>query len=307
MLLGVEAAETPPKSPWRKVRIAVLLVMLLVAALRYWQVRRAETWVPDWSASERVAVVLLTPTGLDEVQALELERLLRFAELGDEKATLSALEHWFQVEWSRYGLRDGFKPVELEPVGPLEVSSMPPPPPRVGEDLSFGERYARTRDFLGWFDAQVRDRRLYQRNAVFVTFYPDDQAARFRGLHSVADRRSRRGFVFAPLDGQGRDTALINVAHELLHLFGASDKYEGERCVFPVGWVEPLNEPRLPQRYAEVMAQGIPVAEGRREASLDLFEDMRVGVETAMEIGWIDRARRDRYYAGDASAGPTLE
>lgn len=297
----------PARTPWRRIRIAVLLVVLAGAGLRYWQVRRAETWVPDWRAPEKVAVVLLTPPALGDAQALELERLLRYAELGDEKATISALEHWFEVEWARYGGRPGFRPVELEPVGPLEVTSMPPPPPRAGEQLSFSQRWARTRDFLGWYDDLLRERRLYQRSAVFVTFYAEEAAPLFRGLHSVADRRSRRGFVFAPLSEEGRDTALINVAHELLHLFGALDKYDGDRCVYPVGWVEPLKEPRLPQRFAEVMAQGIPVAEGRREASLDLFEDMRVGVETAFEVGWIDRARRDRYYAGDASAGPTLD
>lgn len=306
-MLGRVAAEDAPRIPWKKIRIAVLLVVLAGAGLRYWQVRRAETWVPDWATTQRVAVVLLTPPGLDEEQALELDRLLRFAELGDEKATLSALEHWFQVEWQRYGGRAGFEPVDLDPVGPIQVSSMPPGPPRAGEQLSFAERYARTRDFLGWFDAQMEGRRPFQENAVYVLFYADDAAARFRGLHSVADRRSRRGFVFAPLTGEGRDTALINVAHELLHLFGATDKYDGDRCVFPVGWVEPFKEPKLPQRYAEVMAQGIPVAEGRREASIDLFEDMRVGVETAAEIGWIDRARRDRYYGGDVSAGPRLD
>lgn len=306
-MLARVAAEDAPRIPWKKVRVAVLLVILAGAGLRYWQVRRAEAWVPDWGATQRVAVVLLTPPGLDEVQALELERLLRFAELGDEKATLTALEHWFEVEWQRYGGRAGFKPVDLDAVGPIEVPSMPPGPPRAGEQLSFTERYARTRDFLGWYDAQMEGRRPFQENAIYVLFYADAAAARFRGLHSVADRRSRRGFVFAPLTGEGRDTALINVAHELLHLFGGTDKYVGDRCEFPAGWVEPFKEPKLPQRYAEVMAQGIPVAEGRREASLDLFEDMRVGVETAAEVGWIDRARRDRYYGGDVSAGPRLD
>jgi hypothetical protein len=294
-------------SSWRKVRIAALLCILGGAAARWVQVRRAESWVPDWSATQRVAVVLLTPPRVTEEEQAELERLLRFASLGEGKATLSALEDWLRVEHERFAPGSGLRPVDFEAYGPFEVSSLPPPPPRAGADLSFVERYRRTSAFLGWYEERLRERTVFEPNVVFVTFYGPEGVPHFRGVHSVSDRRSRRGFVFAPLTGEGRDAALINVGHELLHLFGATDKYDGERCVFPHGWVEPFAEPRLPQRYAEVMAQGIPVEAGRKEASLDLFEEMRVGVETAFEIGWIDRARRDRYYGGDTSAGPRMD
>ncbi|MCO5171857.1 MAG: hypothetical protein M9894_36620 [Planctomycetes bacterium] len=299
--------DPPASSPWRKVRIALLLVVLAGAGLKYLQVRRAERWVPDWRATQQVLLVLLAPASATPDEQAELERLTRFARLGDDKATLSALEHWFEVELGRYVDRPGFKPVQLRVTGPHAYSGAPPPPPRVGEGLSFRDRYRRTRDFLGWYEERLKDVPGRFPNIVFVTFYGADAAHVFRGVHSVASRRERRGFVFAPLTDQGRDAALINVAHELLHLFGATDKYEGERCAYPQGWVEPFKEPRLPQRFAEVMAQGIPVADGRAEASLDLFEAMRVGVETAREIGWIDEARRDRYYAGDVSAGPRLD
>lgn len=50
--------------------------------------------MPDWAATERLAVVLLTPPWLDEAQAPELERLLRFAEVSDEEAT-------FSLAWGR--------------------------------------------------------------------------------------------------------------------------------------------------------------------------------------------------------------
>jgi hypothetical protein len=307
MLAGVQSPGEPKPFPWARVRVAALLAVLGGALAQYVVVRRAEAWVPDWGATERVAIVLLTPQDPTPEEQDELERLMRFAQLGDEKATLSALEHWLEVEHARYVDRPGFRPVDFEVRGPHPVASLPPPPPRVGAALSAYERWQRTRDFLAWYDARRAERPFLEPNAVFVTFYGPSAAEHFRGVHSVSDRRSRRGFVFAPLTGEGRDAALVNVAHELLHLFGATDKYDGERCLFPTGWVEPWKEPRLPQRYAEVMAQGIPLAEGRTEASLDLFETMRVGVETAHEIGWIDRARRDRYYAGDVTAGPRGE
>jgi hypothetical protein len=125
-----DAPEERP-FPWRRVRVGVLLTVLAVAGLQYVRVRRAEAWVPDWSATERVAIVLLTPPDPTEEERDELERMLRFAQLGDEKATLSALEHWLEVEYGRYAARPGFRPVDFEAHGPFEVASMPPPPPRV--------------------------------------------------------------------------------------------------------------------------------------------------------------------------------
>lgn len=301
-----EASGPPAGTPWRKIRVAVLLMILAGAGLEWLRVRRAERWVPEWETTQRVAVVLLTPPMPSEEERDQLERLLRFTDLDEQKATIPALEHWFQVEFARFSppARSGFRPVDFETYGPFEVSSLPPPPPRVGAALSFMDRYERTSAFLGWYDERLREHPVFQPNVVFVTFYGPEGEPHFKGVHSVSDRRSRRGFVFAPLTGEGRDHALINVGHELLHLFGATDKYDGESCLYPHGWYEPLQEPRLPQRYAEVMAQGIPVVDGKSEKSLDLFVDMRVGVETAHEIGWIDRARRDRYYGGDATAGP---
>ena len=51
--------------------------------------------------------------------------------------------------------------------------------------------------------------------------------------------------------------------------------------MFPEGFYEPFRQPRFPQAFAEVMAMGIPLREGSRELSLQYFEHMRVGVETA--------------------------
>lgn len=303
------SAEPPPAgTPWRKIRVAVLLVILAGAGLEWWRVRRAERWIPEWDKTQRVAIVLLAPPTPSVEEKDQLERLTRFTGLDEGKATIPALEHWLQVEFARFSPgRADFLPVDFTVYGPFEVGSLPPPPPRVGAGLSFMDRYKRTSAFLAWYDERLKEHPVFQPNVVFVTFYGPEGEPHFKGVHSVSDRRSHRGFVFAPLTGEGRDHALINVGHELLHLFGATDKYDAESCVYPWGWYEPLKEPRLPQRYAEVMAQGIPVAEARSEKSLDLFVEMRVGVETAFEIGWIDRARRDRYYGGDATAGPVQD
>lgn len=301
---GMSGARPARRPSWYQIRVGLLLAALAVAGVTYLRVRWAESWRPDWSGRERVSVVLLVPPHLDEDERKLLDALQTYAFFGDDEPTFTALGHWVEAEYSRYVDREGYSPVWFDVEGPLEVEAAPPPPPRADEEMGLLDRYRKARDFLGYFEALRARHPPKNLNTVYVLLYRPSQASEFRGVHSAADRRSRSGFVFAELSSSGVETLLVNLAHELLHLYGARDQYVGEECVFPTGYVEPLRQPRFPQRYAEVMAQGIPQAAGRTEASLRLFEEMRVGVETAYEIGWIDRDRRDRYYAGDGSAGP---
>lgn len=294
------------KSKAKAIRVGVLLVILAGVGLQYLRFSLAESWTPSWESGETAAIVVLIPQDLSEEEEEVLAKLREFAFADGGKATFTALRYWFQREHGRYGAAE-FTPVMFEVMGPLEISAMPPAPPRAGESMSFLQRYERTTAFLYYYAGQRERAKFLSKNAVFVTFYKSSQKHLFEGVHSVADRRSRSSFVFAPLTEKGSEAAVINTAHELLHLFGASDKYDGQRCVYPAGFYAPFQQPRYPQPCAEVMAQGIPVATGHVEAELELFENMRVGVETAFEIGWIDQVRRDRYYGGDVSAGPKEE
>ena len=302
-------APPPPPPPERKlsfakIRVLVLLAVLLGVALRYGQIKLAESWTPNWERTEFVVVRLVVPGALDAEEEELIEGLREYAFLGDDIVSLDALRDWIKQEERRYRAVGNLIPVAFDVQGPLSVSTLPPAPPRADEELSFMERYRRTTAFLEYFEQIATQNPSQAANSIYVLFYRPSEAPYLNRVHSVADRRSRSGFVFAPLTPSGIESAVINVGHELMHLFGASDKYEGDRCVFPAGYVEPFAEPRHPQTYAEVMAQGIPLEPGEVEASLKNFEQMRVGVETAWEIGWIDQERRDRYYGGDASAGP---
>lgn len=287
---------------WFRVRVGLLLVVLGGACIQWARVRSAESWRPDWSRTQNVAVVLLVPSSASREEAEIAKQIQRNVGKDDERASFRALEKWIRTEHARYGDAPKVPVASISIVGPFEVATLPPQPPG-SEELGWKERWDRTSAFLDYYE-KVRDQRAVRRalTTVFVSFY-GERDVRLRTIHSVADRRSRTGFVFAALDARGAHRAVIDVAHELFHLFGATDKYQGERSVFPQGYVEPWKTPRLPQSFAEVMAQGIPL-EGGGEGPLDRFEDTRVGVETAFEVGWIERDRRDRYYRGDASAGP---
>ena len=70
----------------------------------------------------------------------------------------------------------------------------------------------------------------------------------------------------------------IVIAHELLHTFGATDKYDLATGLpkYPEGFVDPQLAPRFPQQRAEIMAGRMPLS--ATEARLpDGLEDERVG------------------------------
>jgi len=89
-------------------------------------------------------------------------------------------------------------------------------------------------------------------------------------------------FATTRQDGQNA----IVIAHELLHVFGATDKYNADDSpAFPDGYAEPALSPLLPQRYAELMAGRIPLASDRAEMP-DSLDQVLIGARSAREVGW---------------------
>ena len=78
----------------------------------------------------------------------------------------------------------------------------------------------------------------------------------------------------------------VVIAHELLHVLGASDKYimgTGEP-EFPFGYAEPNRQPLFPQTQAEIMGGRIPLS-AYESAMPESLEECRIGRKTAEEIG----------------------
>jgi hypothetical protein len=79
----------------------------------------------------------------------------------------------------------------------------------------------------------------------------------------------------------------IVIAHELMHTFGATDKYDfgtGEP-VYPVGFADPDRKPLYPQASAEIMAGRRAISPTSAEMPLSL-QAVVVGPATADEIRW---------------------
>jgi hypothetical protein len=143
----------------------------------------------------------------------------------------------------------------------------------------------------------------YYRYRMVATVSPRPQIAMFLVYHDPALASSlphsaglQRGLtavvhVFASRSQEAQNR--IVMAHELLHTFGATDKYDLATGLpkYPDGFADPQLSPLYPQHAAEIMAVRKPLTATEARMPDSLAEE-RVGPLTAREIGWIGRASR---------------
>jgi hypothetical protein len=106
---------------------------------------------------------------------------------------------------------------------------------------------------------------------------------------SVGIKNGSYGVVNAVASRQMVARNRIIITHELMHILGASDKYNPftGQPVSPEGLADPSRSPLYPQKRAEIMAGRIATSasDWRRPASL---KSVVVGSATATEIGWLE-------------------
>lgn len=104
---------------------------------------------------------------------------------------------------------------------------------------------------------------------------------------SVGMRKGRFGVVNAYARKSMSPRNIIIFTHELMHVFGASDKYiraTGEP-EYPFGFADPDQHPLFPQKRAEIMGVRIPLSSFVSEMPRSL-EQCKIGRRTAEEIGF---------------------
>jgi hypothetical protein len=121
---------------------------------------------------------------------------------------------------------------------------------------------------------------------LFVVYF--DPATTPRLEHSTGLRKGMLGVVNAFASAEYEGSNAVVIAHELLHTFGATDKYDRNTNapIFPEGYADPEARPRHPQRRAEIMAGRIPITEAHSETPRSL-KGAAIGEKTAREINWI--------------------
>jgi len=252
---------------WRKLRIAILLLILAIAVYSNWYDRLSTT---DWDETLWIGVF---PVNADDGDAGESYiSALTTQDVAD-------VERFINEEAHRYGITlDRPVRVDLYP----EVGEKPP------QHDANGNVFATM-----WWSLKLR---LYaRRNAhpqgrpppqirVFVMFH--DPAFSRSVPHSVGLQRGLVGVVHAFAEADMTPTNNVVIAHEILHTLGATDKYDtAGRAAFPQGFAEPARAPLFPQPGAEVMARNVPIGPGS-ERPPETLNELFVGETTAREIGW---------------------
>jgi hypothetical protein len=251
---------------FRRLRIAVLLVILAVVAADTW-LQRAR--IGGWDEPLWVAIY--------PINADRSEDVARFiAQL--DASDFDPIEGYLEAQARRYGEDiDGLLRFQLAP--PLEA--MPPPAPYDGHWLQIAWWSLRMR-FWAWrhdsFDglAQIR---------MFVAYHSPRRHERL--AHSLGLQKGHLSVVNAFGSERYRGRNRVVIAHELLHTLGASDKYDprtGEP-VYPAGYAEPGLEPLVPQRLAELMGGRIVLGPTRLRMPESLAQTL-IGEATARELGW---------------------
>ena len=251
---------------FRKFRILLLLLALATVALAAW---RAQSRLTSWERTVHVALYPLAADNSPQTAAY-LKNLDNdsFAEIGQ----------WIDQEMQRYGKRV-LQPVVVR-VAPAQ-QALPPLPPAGGSALdnmlwSLKLRWwAAQHDEIAGPPPQIR---------LFVLYHAPDNKERLD--HSVGLSKGQLGLIHAYAHPRQQRQNAVVIAHEMLHTFGATDKYDlrSLQPLFPDGYAEPQRQPRLPQRLAEIMGGRIPLAKDQAEMPASLRHTV-IGPLTAREIG----------------------
>ena len=256
---------------WRALRIGVLLLVLLVVAGQAWLDRFSTT---HW---QRTVFVGAFPVSADAspVTARYLAQL--------DQGKIDDVAGFLKVEAQRYGVGID-EPIELNLYPTL---TSPPPALDAGANVltrilwSLKLRYYR-------FRALAAISGPHPKIALFLLYH--DPALTQSLPHSAGLQRGLSAVVHLFASRAQEAQNRIVITHELLHTFGATDKYDLATGLpqYPDGFAEPQLAPRYPQRLAEIMAGRMPFSATQARLP-DGLEDERVGPVTAGEIGWVPK------------------
>ena len=251
------------------IRIAILLTVLLVVAGSQWLTgNRLVSWdKPLW--------VTVFP-----VLAQSDSGVRRYTE-GLSADSFHEVAAFIKHQAERYG-RKLDRPVVIQVARPL--SKLPPalPPEASGWKVALWSLKMR---WWSWKNGRQDDLAPADVN-MFVLYKTGGTTPPME--RSVGVKNGSYGIVNAAASPQWAARNRIVIAHELLHIIGATDKYDfitGQPFA-PDGLARPSQSPLYPQNRAEIMGGRIAVSASnwRRPASLKFCD---IGSRTATEIGWL--------------------
>jgi len=255
---------------FRKIRIAILLLILAFVATDAWLTRFYST---DWQESLYIGVYPINADG-SEAADRYIARL--------KPEDFESIETFVAREAKRYG-RTIERPVRIELGQPILEQ-----PPSLGDKPNIVEIMwwsLRMRSWAG--SATEAQERIAPDVRIFVRYHKPDRLLPLE--NSVGIEKGMFGIVNAYASPRLSQQNNVIIVHEFLHTLGASDKYEAGtgQPLAPHGLAEPDRQPLYPQRYAEIMGGRIALSAHEAIIPKSLSYAL-IGPETAAEIRLAD-------------------
>ena len=249
---------------WKKIRVLCLLIILLIVAVNAYRDKNQ-----DWG---KPIFVLLHPINADSRPSTQAY-IQSLSEL-----SLSEAQQYLQNTAQRYRGQPTYIYFKLG----QEIKVLPPKVPDQAGLL----------DVILWslkfrYYAWQQHKRVDGAPSVtlFLNYYDPTQRKELK--HSTALENGRIGSVNLFASKKQSEQNKIVLAHELLHAFGATDKYDlaSGQPIFPIGYADPNQQPLFPQAKAELMAGHIPTSQTQSKMPDSLAQTV-INELTANEIGW---------------------
>ena len=250
---------------WKNTRILCLLIILLIVAVQAWRDQNQ-----DWN---QPIVVVLHPVNADGLQTTQAYiHQLQNADFQTLKSYLSEWSQHYRGQSSNFEIRLGQQLQHRPPVVPQNANILNV----IWWSLKFR--------FYAWRQQQPEDSGASLK--LYLNYY--DPTYQKVLVHSTALEKGRIGSVnlFATKTQASQNQVVL--VHELLHGFGAKDKYDltTGQPIYPLGYAQPEKVPLYPQKLAEIMGGRTPLSEQTNKMPRDLQETV-IGLPTAQEIGWL--------------------
>lgn len=258
----MRANKQKKSSIWKQLRILVLLIVLLVVI-----VNTLRDQTQDWN---KPIVVALYPVNAD--QSTVTEKYIQQLKIDD----FQDIAEFLNTQSKKYNKNALFYFRLGE-----QVKVIPPDPPSDGGILSSMMWSLKFR-YYAW----KHEQNFKENISLYLRYYDPKNHPSLK--HSVALQKGRVALVNLFSSISQNEQNKIVIAHEMLHMFGATDKYNfsNHQPIYPQGFADPDQNPRYPQRRAEIMAGTIASSDTQSKMAESLHKDVVINQATASEIGW---------------------
>ena len=258
-------ARLAKKSHWKSIRVLILLAILLIVAVNAYRDQNQ-----NWQQPILIVMHPINADGLASTQ--QYIQQLQLADFSDVKQYLEKNSQHYRGQSSYFMFQLGR---ELRQVPPK-----PPTEPSIFKNIIWSLKFR----YYAWQQHQAADGAPSL--TLYLNFYDPKQSKELK--HSTALERGRIGSVNLFASEKQSQQNNVVLLHELLHGFGATDKYNlnNGQPIFPFGYAEPNKTPLYPQTVAEIMGGSVPLSQRKSEMPDSIHETV-VSELTAQEIGWV--------------------